>query len=111
MVYRQSFDQETLLKLDVNQALDNIRAELGANLLEVNNAYCQEKFGNIGDVFWGFPADPHEIVEKLKVITPLANDIVSLGYGALDAEPEEKERVLDGFLALREELKAEMASL
>ena len=111
MEYRQSFDQGALLELGVDEALDDIRAELGANLLEINNAYCEKKFGNIGDVFWGFPASPKEYNDTIKDIIPLANDIISLGYAALDADMELKKSVLEGFFSLREDLKKEMASL
>ena len=110
MEYRQSFDQGALLIIDVDEALDNIRAELGANLLEVNNAYCEKKYSNIGDIFWGFPAEPTECNE-IRQIIPLANDIISLGYAALDADEEFKRTVLKGFFTLREELKEKMVQI
>ena len=110
MDYRQSFAKDSLLKLDVDVALDDIRAELAENLLAINNKYCKKKLDKIGDVFWSFPASSEYDVAIGNLI-PLANDIISWGYGAVDGDLQTKKLVLEGFFNLRDELKAEMTLL
>ena len=111
MEYRQLFDKKALLKLkDIDEALDDIRAELAENLLNINNTYCEAKYEKIADVFWGFPASK-EYDNAIADIVPLGNSIISLGYGADGTSVAIKCEVLELFFEKREELKSAMQKL
>lgn len=111
MVYRQLFDKNALLKLrDINEALDDIRAELAENLMNINNKYCKIKYEKIADVFWEFPASK-EYDNAIADIVPLGNSIISLGYGADGTSVAIKNEVLDLFFEKREELKSAMEKI
>ena len=110
MVYRQSFDRAALLDIDIDTALDDIRAELAENLLTINNNFCPVKYSVIADVFTGFPAskDYDSAIENL---VPLGKTIIVLSYSSEGLSDYYKERLLKNFLDKREELKAAMKNL
>ena len=104
MEYRQSFDRESLLKLNMDEALDSIRAELAENLLNINNHYCATKFSVIADVFVNFPASD-EYDHIIDEIIPVGKEIVTLSYGLEGLNEGFKSEFLKRFLDKREELK------
>ena len=110
MEYRQSFDKEALLKIGIDTALDDIRAELAENLLSVNNKYCSIKYSVIADVFTGFPAS-QDYDSAIKDIVPLGKSIVVLSYGAEGLNDYYKEKLLNNFFDKREELKVAMKNV
>ncbi len=108
MIYKQLFDKKALLELNnIDEALVDIRAELGQNLLAINNKYCSKQYKVIADVFWGFPASK-EYDECISDIVPLGNSIISIGYGADGTSDSVKEEVLQLLLEKRESLKKKM---
>ena len=111
MLYRQLFDGEALLKLEnVDEALDDIRAELAENLLNINNQYCVSKYTKIADVFWGFPASM-DYDPAIAPIVPIGNEIITLGYGADDTNRRIKSLALTRLIEERQKLKDAMQNL
>ena len=112
MVYRQEYDDLTLLgrDMDLEDALESIRWELAGNFFRINNAFCEDQYAVTADFFLRFPASGR-YDSAVAPLVPLGNRAILLGYALDGTGTEIHEQTLRQFLTLRAAVKKAMKQL
>ncbi len=109
MIYRKSFEKEALYELNVDQALDKIRAELAENFISAHNKYSKTKYSVILDFYTqGFPLEDGILPDT---IINLASKTIDYSYGLNGCGERYRKEFLEDFLQIRDDLSEQMKSL